>query len=63
MIVEFSKSVVATLDEDISAITRALVDGRVNDYAMYREMVGKLRGLAIAREHLQERERAYMEDA
>ena len=62
MIVEFSSSLRKTLDEDIAALTQALVNGRAADYAAYRHMVGKLQGLVTAREHLQERENAYMEE-
>jgi hypothetical protein len=61
MIVEFSKKIIKELDESMASLDATITGGRPQNYAEYREVVGLRRGLMIAREHLEERTRAYME--
>lgn len=62
MIIEFSRSVMHSIDEAVESIDTALTSGRIQNYETYREMVGVRRGLMLAREHLDERTRAYTEE-
>lgn len=61
MIVEFSNKIIKDIDESVDSLDATITSGRPQNYADYREIVGLRRGLMIAREHLKERTRAYME--
>lgn len=48
--------------EDISSATEHLVGGGAKDYAEYREVVGRIRGLRIACDTTKDLSRSQMED-
>jgi hypothetical protein len=49
-------------DEDIDASIEFLVSGTAKDYAEYREVVGRIRGLRLATQIIKDLSRSQMED-
>jgi hypothetical protein len=49
-------------DEDIGASIEFLVSGTAKDYAEYREVVGRIRGLRLATQTIKDLSRSQMED-
>jgi hypothetical protein len=49
-------------DEDIDASIEFLVSGTAKDYAEYREVVGRIRGLRLATQTIKDLSRSQMED-
>jgi len=49
-------------DEDIAASTEFLVSGTAKEYAEYREIVGRIRGLRLAIQTIKDLSRSQMED-
>jgi hypothetical protein len=49
-------------DEDIDASIEFLVSGTAKDYAEYREVVGRIRGLRLAIQTIKDLSRSQMED-
>ena len=50
------------IDEEISSLETAFGNGAAKDYAEYSHMVGMVRGLRIARTHVTDLSRNYMDD-
>ena len=50
------------IDEELSSLTTSLAGGSAKDYAEYSHTVGTVRGLRIAKTHITDLARAYMED-
>lgn len=53
---------IAKLEEEVHSKTQALVGGRAEDYASYKELCGTIRGLRTAQGMIEDLSRAYMED-
>ena len=49
-------------DEDIDASIEFLVSGTAKEYAEYREIVGRIRGLRLAIQTIKDLSRSQMED-
>ena len=50
------------IQEEIDAVSDHLSSGRPNNFEEYQRLVGKIEGLSIARELLQEAEKRFIED-
>jgi len=48
--------------QEVDSIVRVLVKGVAKDYAEYKELCGKIRGLMIAQDHIEDLLRANRED-
>jgi hypothetical protein len=49
-------------EEDISSATQFLVNGGAKDFAEYREVVGRIRGLQLATQTTKDLSRSQMEE-
>ena len=54
--------VIKKIQEEMNVITDYLSSGRPNNYEEYQRLVGKIEGLSISRELLQEAEKRFIED-
>jgi len=50
------------VEEEINVISDYLSSGRPNNFEEYQRLVGKIEGLSIARELLQEYEKRFIDD-
>ena len=50
------------VNEDISSLSESLGSGGAKDFAEYRYIVGRIRGLSSARNHIEALNKSYMED-
>jgi hypothetical protein len=50
------------IDEQLSLVTNAIIDGACNDFAAYKESCGVIRGLNIARREINDLLRELSED-
>lgn len=54
--------VIKKIQEEMDATTDHLSSGRPRNFEEYQRLVGKIEGLSIAREFLQETEKRFIED-
>ena len=54
--------VIKKIHEEMNVISDYLSSGRPNNFEEYQRLVGKIEGLSIARELLQEYEKRFIED-
>ena len=54
--------IIKKVHEEIDVVSDHLSSGRPNNYEEYQRLVGKIEGLSIARELLQEAEKRFIED-
>jgi len=54
--------VIKKIQEEMDAVTDHLSSGRPNNFEEYQRLVGKIEGLSIARELLQETEKRFIDD-
>ena len=54
--------IIKKVQEEIDAISDHLSSGRPTNFEEYQRLVGKIEGLSIARELLQEFEKRFIED-
>ena len=54
--------VIKKIQEEMNVISDYLSSGRPNNFEEYQRLVGKIEGLSIARELLQEYEKRFIED-
>ena len=54
--------IIKKVQEEIDAISDHLSSGRPSNFEEYQRLVGKIEGLSIARELLQESEKRFIED-
>ncbi len=50
------------IDEEITSLSESLGSGGAKDFAEYRYIVGKIRGLSSAKYHIEVLNKSYMED-
>lgn len=50
------------LAEDKAALIASLTAGHCKDYAEYRELCGRIRGLGIAQEHIEDAAKRFEQD-
>jgi hypothetical protein len=50
------------IDDQVTAIQEHLGSGQAEDYAMYREMCGKLHGLLLAKRYIKDLQRNLEQD-
>lgn len=58
----FYTHIIKKVQEEIDAVTDHLSSGRPRNFEEYQRLVGKIEGLSIARELLQEAEKRFIED-
>ena len=54
--------IIKKVQEEIDVVSDHLSSGRPNNYEEYQRLVGKIEGLSISRELLQEAEKRFIED-
>ena len=54
--------IIKKVQEEIDVVSDHLSSGRPNNFEEYQRLVGKIEGLSIARELLQEAEKRFIED-
>ena len=54
--------IIKKVQEEIDVVSDHLSSGRPNNFEEYQRLVGKIEGLSIARELLQEYEKRFIED-
>jgi hypothetical protein len=54
--------VIKKIQEEMNVISDYLSSGRPNNFEEYQRLVGKIEGLSIARELLQESEKRFIDD-
>ena len=54
--------IIKKVQEEVDAVTDHLSSGRPNNFEEYQRLVGKIEGLSISREVLQEAEKRFIED-
>tara|TARA_R110000824_G_scaffold378863_1_gene570501 strand:+ start:989 stop:1183 length:195 start_codon:yes stop_codon:yes gene_type:complete len=54
--------IIKKVQEEIDVVSDHLSSGRLNNFEEYQRLVGKIEGLSIARELLQEAEKRFIED-
>jgi len=54
--------IIKKVQEEIDVVSDYLSSGRLNNFEEYQRLVGKIEGLSISRELLQEAEKRFIED-
>jgi|TARA_X000001316_G_C905015_1_gene21975 hypothetical protein len=54
--------IIKKVQEEIDVVSDHLSSGRPNNFEEYQRLVGKIEGLSISRELLQEAEKRFIED-
>jgi hypothetical protein len=54
--------IIKKVQEEVDVVSDHLSSGRPNNFEEYQRLVGKIEGLSIARELLQEAEKRFIED-
>jgi hypothetical protein len=54
--------IIKKVQEEIDVVSDHLSSGRLNNFEEYQRLVGKIEGLSISRELLQEAEKRFIED-
>jgi len=55
-------AIIKKVQEEMNVISDYLSSGRPNNFEEYQRLVGKIEGLSIARELLQESEKRFIDD-
>jgi len=54
--------IIKKVQEEIDAVSNHISSGRPNNFEEYQRLVGKIQGLSIAQDMLQEAEKRFIED-
>ena len=54
--------IIKKVQEEIDAVSNHISSGRPNNFEEYQRLVGKIQGMSIAQDMLQEAEKRFIED-
>ena len=58
----FYTHIIKKVQEEIDAVSNHISSGRPNNFEEYQRLVGKIQGMSIAQDMLQEAEKRFIED-